>query len=89
MNDGEYKPFDARLFEKYAQGLRHIIERIKKELPNARVTVLKPSPYDAVTRPPDFDGGYDSVRVRFGKFVEELAKVVNLSVPDLHTPIVE
>src|SRR5580692_9644660 len=74
MNDGEYRPFDALLFEKYAQGYRHIIERIKKELPNARITVLEPSPYDDVTRPPDFEGGYDAVQVHFGEFIEVLAK---------------
>lgn len=88
MNDGEYQPFDPQLFEKYAQGYRHIIGRIRKELPHARITLLKPSPYDDVTRPPDFDGGYDSVQVRFGGFVEELAKSEHLDLADLHTPVV-
>ena len=88
MNDGEYRPFDGALFEKYAQGYRHIIERIKKELPNARITLLTPSPYDDVTRPPDFEGGYDSVQVRFGEFVESLAKLQHLNLADLHTPVV-
>jgi lysophospholipase L1-like esterase len=88
MNDGEYQRFDARLFEKYAQGYRHIVERIKKELPNVRITLLKPSPYDDVTRPPDFEGGYDSVQERFGEFVEQLAKSEHLDLADLHTPVV-
>ena len=59
MNDGEYQPFNAQLFEKYAQGYRHIIEYLRKELPQVRITLLKPTPYDDVTRPPDFNGGYD------------------------------
>jgi lysophospholipase L1-like esterase len=88
MNDGEYKPFDPQLFEKYQQGYRHVIERIRKELPHARITLLKPSPYDDVTRPPDFEGGYDSVQVRFGDFVEELARSEHLDLADLHTPVV-
>jgi lysophospholipase L1-like esterase len=86
MNDGEYQAFKPELFEKYQQGYRHIIERIRKELPHARITLLKPSPYDDVTRPPDFEGGYDSVQVRFGDFVEELAKSEHLDLADLHTP---
>jgi lysophospholipase L1-like esterase len=88
MNDGEYQRFDAGLFEKYAQGYLHIIERLKKELPNVRITLLEPTPYDDVTRPPDFDGGYDSVQVRFGQFVERLAKSQHLELADLHTPVV-
>ena len=88
MNDGEYRPFDAQLFEKYQLGYRHIIERIRKELPRARITVLKPSPYDDVTQMLDFAGGYDSVQERFGDFVEELAKSQHLGLADLHAPSV-
>jgi lysophospholipase L1-like esterase len=88
MNDGEYRPFDALLFEKYAQGYRHIIERIKKELPNARITLMTPSPYDDITRPPDFEGGYDAVQVQFGEFVSALAKSQHLDFADLHAPVV-
>jgi lysophospholipase L1-like esterase len=88
MNDGEYQAFDQKLFEKYQQGYRHIVGRIRKELPQARITLLKPSPYDDVTRPPDFEGGYDAVQVRFGDFVEELAKSEHLELADLHTPAV-
>jgi lysophospholipase L1-like esterase len=88
MNDGEYQRFDTRLFEKYAQGYRHIIERLKKELPNVRITLLQPSPYDDVTRPPDFEGGYDAVQARYGEFVGSLAKSQHLELADLHTPVV-
>jgi lysophospholipase L1-like esterase len=88
MNDGEYQPFNQQLFDKYSQGYRHIVERIKKELPHARITLLKPTPYDDVTRPPEFEGGYDSVQARFGDFVEELAKSEHLDLADLHTPVV-
>jgi lysophospholipase L1-like esterase len=88
MNDGEYQKFNAPLFEKYAQGYRHIIDLIRKELPHARITLLKPTPYDDVTRPPDFEGGYDAVQVRFGDFVEQLARSEHLDVADLHTPAV-
>jgi lysophospholipase L1-like esterase len=86
MNDGEYRAFDPQLFEKYTQGYRHIVERIRKELPRARITLLTPSPYDDVTRPPDFAGGYDSVQARYGEFVAELAKQEHLELADLHTP---
>ncbi len=86
MNDGEYQPFNQQLFEKYSQGYGHIVERIRKELPQARITLLEPTPYDDVTRPPDFEGGYDAVQMRFGEFVKQLAKSEHLEVADLHTP---
>ena len=88
MNDGEYQAFNPQLLEKYEQGYRHIVELIRKELPQARITLLKPTPYDDVTRPPDFEGGYDSVQARFGEFVERLAKEEHLDLADLHAPSV-
>ena len=54
MNDAEYRPFDAEIFEKYAAGYGHILDTIKARAPKARVTLLEPSPYDDVTRPEEF-----------------------------------
>lgn len=86
MNDGSYQPLQPQTLEKYTQGYRHIIELIRKRLPQARITLLKPSPYDDVTRPPDFEGGYDAVQMRLGDVVEQLAKSEHLDVADLHAP---
>ncbi len=36
--------------------------------------MMQPSPYDDITRPPRFEGGYNSVLVRYGEFLRELAK---------------
>jgi lysophospholipase L1-like esterase len=69
MNDGEYQPFDAGIFDKFTSGYRHILETIKSRAPQARVTLLEPSPYDDFTRAPEFAEGYNSVLVRYGKFV--------------------
>jgi lysophospholipase L1-like esterase len=88
MNDGEYQPFDAAIFEKYTTGYRHILETIKAKAPQARVTVLEPSPYDDFTRPPVFEGGYNAVLERYGKFVRETGAAKNLAVANLNTPVV-
>jgi lysophospholipase L1-like esterase len=88
MNDGEYQPFDAGIFEKYTTGYRHILDTIKAKAPLARVTVLEPSPYDDVTKPPGFEGGYNAVLKRYGKFVRELAAARGLTVANLNAPVV-
>jgi lysophospholipase L1-like esterase len=88
MNDGGYRPFDADLFNAYANGYRHIVRTLKEALPGIRITLIQPSPYDDVTRPPGFQGGYNAVLVRYGEFVKQLALEEALQVADLNTPVV-
>jgi len=88
MNDGSYKAFDEKIFDTYAKGYQRIIDSVKKELPGIRVTVIQPSPYDDVTQPAKFEGGYNAVLVRYGDFVKELAGKEKLNVADLNAPVV-
>ncbi len=88
MNDGGYKVFDPGLFDTYANGYRHVIKTLKEALPGVRITVIQPSPYDDVTRPPTFEGGYNTVLVRYSQFVKQLAQEEELQVADLNTPVV-
>jgi len=88
MNDGEYHSFDPETFRRYSAGYSHILEKIKTELPKTRVTLLEPSAYDDVTRPPTFEGGYNSVLRKFGLFVRELGKTNGLAVADLNEPVI-
>lgn len=89
MNDGRYRAFDPDIFEQYSSGFASIIRNIKAALPDVRITVIQPSPYDDVTRAPLFTGGYNAVLVRFSKYLGELASRENLALADLNTPIVE
>jgi len=88
MNDGSYRAFDEKIFETYANGYRHIIDSVKKELPGIRITVIQPSPFDDVTQPPRFEGGYNAVLMRYSQFVKELAEREKLNVADLNAPVV-
>jgi hypothetical protein len=89
MNDGSYRAFDEGIFAKYKAGYEHIIESVRQALPAVRITVIQPSPYDDVTRAPTFEGGYNEVLVKYGKFLEELASKNNLGIADLNTPVVD
>jgi len=88
MNDASYRAFDEKIFDTYAAGYRHIIQSVKEALPGIRITVIQPSPYDDVTRPPTFEGGYNKVLVRYGEFVKELGRDEKLTVADLNGPMV-
>jgi len=88
MNDGSYRAFDDKIFDTYAKGYQRIIDSVKKELPGIRITVIQPSPYDDVTQPPKFEGGYNAVLVRYSQFVKELSDREKLNVADLNAPVV-
>src|SRR5690348_13224004 len=88
MNDGSYKAFDDDIFNKYRSGYEHILETVKHALPNLRLTLIQPSPFDDVTQAPRFEGGYNAVLVRYGAFVKELGEREHCLVADLNGPVV-
>ena len=88
MNDGSYRAFDEEIFNTYRTGYRHILESAKTRFPEIRLTLIQPSPFDDVTRPPEFEGGYNSVLVRYGLFVKEMAESEKQTVADLNAPVV-
>lgn len=89
MNDASYRAYDPKIFDTYARGYEHIVDSVKSHLPGIRMTLIQPSPFDDVTREPNFEGGYNAVLVRYGEFVKELAAKNGLDVADLNTSVVE
>jgi lysophospholipase L1-like esterase len=88
MNDASYRAFDQKIFDVYAKGYQHLVESLKSNLPGVRITLIQPSPFDDVTRKPNFDGGYNQVLVRYGEFVKNVAEKEGAAVADLNTPVV-
>ena len=88
MNDGSYRAFDQKIFDTLPPDTGTSFRRVKDALPGIRITVIEPSPFDDVTRPPNFEGGYNKVLVRYGEFVKELGREEKLSVADLNGPVV-
>jgi lysophospholipase L1-like esterase len=87
MNDGNYKPFDDATFKTYTSGFEHILDAMKQEYPNCRITLIQPSPYDDVTREPAFPGGYNAVLLRFSDYLRGIAQARRLDLADLNTPV--
>ncbi len=89
MNDASYRLFDEGIFKTYADGYKHLVEKVKKDNPGVRLTLIQPSPFDDVTRPETFPGGYNAVLLRYSSFVGQLAGGVGATVADLNNPVVE
>jgi lysophospholipase L1-like esterase len=89
MNDASYRAFDQSIFDTYARGYTHLVEALKEALPGLRMTLIAPSPFDDVTRPPTFPGGYNAVLERYGVFVNELAMKQGVGFADLNASVVE
>ncbi len=89
MNDGSYRAYDQNIFDTYANGYKHIVEVLRRQLPGVRIVAIRPSPYDDVTRAPLFEGGYNGVLVRYGNFLAELASSQKLELADLNQPLVD
>jgi lysophospholipase L1-like esterase len=84
MNDGSYRAFDEKIFGTYTNGYQHIIDSVQEHLPNIRLTLIEPSPYDDVTHKPNFPGGYNAVLLKYSDYVKELAEREHATVADLN-----
>lgn len=88
MNDGNYKPADAANAQKYEDGYRAIVQKLKATLPGVRIYLIQPSPYDEITKPPKAPG-YNEVLRGFSEILVRIAKDEHVSLIDANTPIVD
>jgi lysophospholipase L1-like esterase len=87
MNDGRYRAFDDQIFRIYSDGYRNIVRQLKSALPGVSITAIQPSPYDDITRAPNFPGGYNAVLLRYSDYLAQLADSEHLTVADLNRPV--
>ena len=89
MNDGRYKPYDEDTFNVFKNGFEKILSMIRQDSPETRFTLIKPSPFDDVTRPVSIPDGYNTVLVRYGEYINDLSKHTPGSITaDLNTGVV-
>ena len=88
MNDAAYQKFDQAFFDVYVKGYQHLLDVLQQSSPALRITLIQPSPYDDITRPGEFVPDYNSVLVRYGQFVADLAKQHNQQNVDFNAPLV-
>jgi lysophospholipase L1-like esterase len=88
MNDASYRPYDSAIFETYVRGYKKLVRDVRSAVPGIRMTLIQPSPFDDVTRKPNFEGGYNAVLLRYGDFLKQYAEVESLDTADLNTGVV-
>src|SRR5579871_1292063 len=90
MNDGGYTKHKPENDEVFKTGFQHIVESLRQQLPRLRITAIKPSPFDDVTRPftisPD---GYNAILVSYGSWIDAYAKETKIDVADLNSGVVQ
>ena len=88
MNDGGYNALTDAVETAYTKGYEHLLDSIHEHAPAARVTLLGPSPYDEVTRPMLFAGGYNGVMTHFADLDQALAQKTGATFINLNPPVV-
>jgi predicted GH43/DUF377 family glycosyl hydrolase len=88
MNDGGYRSTTPDIESTYAKGYEHLLDSIREHAPAARVTLLGPSPFDEVTGPLMFPGGYNAVMTHFADLDQELARNHGASFVNLNPDVV-
>lgn len=87
MNDGGYKPFDPMTLSAFGDGYRAIVAKLRQALPGVRLTFIRTSPFDDVSRPPQFAPGYDDALRRLGCYVATLGANEKATVVDFRDPV--
>ena len=88
MNDGGYRATTPDIESTYVKGYEHILDSIHEHAPAARVTLIGPSPYDDVTAPPTFPGGYNAVMRHFADLDKDLAQKHGAAFADFNPAVV-
>jgi lysophospholipase L1-like esterase len=87
MNDGGYKRFDPMTLSTFGDGYREIVAKLRQALPDVRLTFIRSSPFDDISRPPQFAPGYDDALRRFGCYVATLGASEKATVVDFREPV--
>ncbi len=88
MNDGGYQATTDEIEQTYVKGYQHLLDSIRDHVPGVRMTLLGPSPYDDVTRPVIFPGGYNAVMQHFAEIDQSLADKYGAAFVNLNPPVV-
>ncbi len=89
MNDGNYARGDAQqTAQAYEIGYRYLIHKLKSSLPDVRLYLIRPSPYDEIAHAPDV-AGYNRTLISYGEIVKRLASEEGAQVIDGNLPLVE
>ncbi|MEI6106536.1 MAG: SGNH/GDSL hydrolase family protein [Opitutae bacterium] len=82
MNDGRYRPMEPATRQAFSDGYRALIARLRQALPEARLYLIRTSPFDDYSVTPDFAPGYDLALRELGDVVTAIGQENNIPVVD-------
>ena len=82
MNDGGYKKLDSATLAGFTDGYRAIVIKLKQALPGVRIYLIRSSPFDDFSRPPNFSIGYADVLRQMGDAVAAIGREQHVEVVD-------
>jgi lysophospholipase L1-like esterase len=94
MNDGGWGQGSAEIDAGFQKGYRAAVDALRKAAPDAKITLICPSPYDEITHGTEFPG-YSKVIDRFAEEVPQIAAQLraagdkNILVADFNHPMRE
>ncbi|HEY1580627.1 MAG TPA: GDSL-type esterase/lipase family protein [Terracidiphilus sp.] len=88
MNDGSYRATADDIEQIYVKGYQHLLDSVREHVPGVRLTLLGPSPFDDVTRPVTFPGGYNAVMQHFAEIDQSLADKYGAAFVNLNPSVV-
>jgi len=88
-NDAGKKAFDQARFDKFSANYQKVLDKLTRDNPGVRLTVVTPVPYDDVNHRPDFEGGVNGVLAQYSAEEVRLAQAAKADVVDLHAPMSE
>jgi lysophospholipase L1-like esterase len=83
MNDGYYMAYNPKYFDIYKEGYRKLLDALQAGMPEARITLISPTPYDEVTHGTEF-AQYNDVVSHHAAFVKEWATSSHLAFSDFN-----
>jgi lysophospholipase L1-like esterase len=88
MNDGHYTTEFDKNFKAYESGYQQLVDDLKADVPEGRLTLIRPSPYDEIAHSPAISG-YNSVMVGYGNFVSQLGTKKDMPVVDFNRALTD
>jgi lysophospholipase L1-like esterase len=88
MNDGQYKLYDPEVDRKFGDAYTRLIRSIGDSVPNAKLTLIRTSPFDDYSKSKDPFKGYNNALLRYSKHVESLATQRGFQFVDFNAPVV-
>jgi lysophospholipase L1-like esterase len=88
MNDAAYQASSPAIETAYTTGYEHLLGSIRTHAPGVRLTLIGPSAYDDISRPPWIPGGYNGVLRHYADLDQSLARKFDGSFVNFNAPVV-